>query len=212
MACECDLPIQVGGASLGQRRHICAFFQSAEEEYRVLLPFIKEGLERGEKAFHVVDPQLRTDHLRRLRAAGVDPEAAQESGQLRFCDWDEAYLPDGRFDQERMLAKWKTELDGAVAAGYPRTRLVAHTEWCLQDRGGVEDLLEYEARFNYGDRTRDPVICIYDLNRYSGAFIIDVMRTHPMMIVGGLLQENPFYTPPDEFIRELGSRKPAIHA
>jgi hypothetical protein len=50
------------------------------------------------------------------------------------------------------------------------------------------------------------VVCTYDLSRYSGAFIIDVMRTHPMIIVGGLLQDNPFYTPPEEFIRELRAR------
>ena len=62
----------------------------------------------------------------------------------------------------------------------------------------THDLLEYEARFNLLSHTdRDPVVCTYDLTRYSGAFIIDVMRTHPMIIVGGLLQDNPFYTPPE---------------
>jgi hypothetical protein len=32
------------------------------------------------------------------------------------------------------------------------------------------------------------------------------MRTHPMIIVGGILQENPFFVPPDEFLRELRQR------
>jgi hypothetical protein len=35
-------------------RHVCAFFHSDDEGYRVLLPFIKDGFERGEKAFHLV--------------------------------------------------------------------------------------------------------------------------------------------------------------
>lgn len=35
---------------------------------------------------------------------------------------------------------------------------------------------------------------------------MDIMRTHPMVIVGGVLQENPFYVAPDEFLRELKSR------
>jgi len=39
-----------------------------DDEYKALLPFIKEGLERGERAFHVVDPELRETHLRRLAA------------------------------------------------------------------------------------------------------------------------------------------------
>ena len=48
---------------------------------------------------------------------------------------------------------------------------------------------------------------------YSDAsVVIDIMRTHPMVIIGGILQENPFYVPPDEMLRELaerGTRTPA---
>ena len=32
------------------------------------------------------------------------------------------------------------------------------------------------------------------------------MRTHPMIIIGGILQENPFYVPPDEMLKELKER------
>ena len=35
-------PISVAGSQLGEVRHVCAFFNSDDEEYRVLLPFIKE--------------------------------------------------------------------------------------------------------------------------------------------------------------------------
>jgi hypothetical protein len=35
---------------------------------------------------------------------------------------------------------------------------------------------------------------------------MDIMRTHPMVIVGGTLQENPFFVPPDEFLHELRER------
>ena len=46
-----EQPIHFANARLGAERHICAFFHSSDEEYRVLLPFIREGIERGEKAF-----------------------------------------------------------------------------------------------------------------------------------------------------------------
>jgi len=63
-------------------RHICAFFNSHDEEYRVLLPFIKDGLEAGEKVVHTVDPQRRDEHFQRLASAGIDVAAARDSGQL----------------------------------------------------------------------------------------------------------------------------------
>jgi hypothetical protein len=201
-----DQPIWFAGAELGDQRHICAFFNSPEEEYRVLLPFIVEGFERGDKAFHVVSPDLREQHIARLAKAGIDVEQAEKAGQLKLCNWNEAYLPDGRFNQNRMLAMWEDELYAALDKGFPLTRLVAHMEWSLEDRQGVSDLVEYEARFNLLPKTHDAVICTYDITRYSGDLIVDVMRTHPMVILGGVMWENPFYVPPEELLRELRSR------
>lgn len=36
---------------------------------------------------------------------------------------------------------------------------------------------------------------------------MDIMRTHPMVIIGGILQENPFFVPPDEMLQELRERE-----
>jgi hypothetical protein len=196
-------PIRFAGAELGANSHICAFFRSPEEEYEVLLPFIKEGFQRGEKAFHVVDPQLRDAHRHRLQSAGIDVDSVEAHGQFELLDWNQYYFPDGEFDGSRMMAKWDTVLEGAVRMGYPRTRVIAHLEWFQRD---INVLLEYEAKFNLVPRDRDPVICTYDLNRHSGAFILDVLRTHPMIIVGGMLQENPFYVPAEQFLAELRAR------
>ena len=78
---ESENPIQFAGSVLGAQRHVCAFFHSPDEEYRVLLPFITEGFERGDKACHIVDPELRAEHLRQLESARLLSEqrrAAEE--------------------------------------------------------------------------------------------------------------------------------------
>ena len=80
-------PIRIAGTSLGEYRHICAFFHTLEEEYGVLLPFIKEGFERGENAFHVVDPKQRDDHVRRIESAGIDKTGAAKNGQFELQNW-----------------------------------------------------------------------------------------------------------------------------
>jgi hypothetical protein len=36
---------------------------------------------------------------------------------------------------------------------------------------------------------------------------MDILRTHPMVIISGVLQENPFFVPPEEFLKELHERK-----
>jgi MEDS: MEthanogen/methylotroph, DcmR Sensory domain len=95
--------MRLAGGELGENRHVCAFFNSEDEEYRVLLPFIKEGFERGDKAVHVVNPDQPGSHRRRLTAAGIDVESAEQNGQLELRTNSEVYLRDGHFDQEWML-------------------------------------------------------------------------------------------------------------
>jgi hypothetical protein len=92
-------PIRLAGAELAETWHVCAFFNSEEEEYRVLLPFIKDGFACGEKAFHVVNPDRRADHLQRLAAAGIDVRAAEQRGQFELSNNREWYLPEGSFNR-----------------------------------------------------------------------------------------------------------------
>ena len=173
----------------------------------MLLPFIKEGLGQGERAFQVVDGALRQEHLRRLEQAGIDVAAAERSGQLEVRAWEQTYLRGGRFDPEAMLALLQELLDRGRAQGFPRTRLVMHMEWALEARPGVEHLVEYEARANdLLRRYDDAVICTFDVTRFGGGTIVDILRTHPLAIIGSLLQENPFFLPPDQFLRELRPR------
>jgi hypothetical protein len=200
-------PFHFAGGVLHEHCHVCAFFNSAKEKHDVLGPFIKDGLAAGERVFHIVDPALRADHLERLAADGISVEQTMAAGQLQVRDWSEAYLRGGRFEQDAMLSLVDQALQSSAAAGYAHTRVVGHMEWALLDEPGVDDLLEYEARVNYVlTKYHDPVICAYDLSKFSASVVMDVMRTHPMVIIGGVLQENPFFVPPEQFLLELRER------
>jgi hypothetical protein len=202
---ETKQQVRLAGSVLKRSCHACAFFNSREEEYDVLLPFAKEGYERGEKLFHVVDREHRPERLRRLAEAGVQGNGAE--GQVEVRPWEDAYLRGGRFDKDAMLALIQEALEGGKAGGYGLTRLWANMEWALEELPGVEDLVEYETRLNHVlPKYDDVVVCTYDLNKFGASVVLDIMRTHPMVIIGGILQENPFYVPPDEFLRELRGR------
>jgi MEDS: MEthanogen/methylotroph, DcmR Sensory domain len=117
--------VRFAGGTLGRHRHICAFFNGADEERRVLRSFIKDGFARGEKAFHLVDPELRIEHLRGLADAGIDVQQMMDIGQLEVLPWGEAYLRGDRFDQNAMLALIEEVLQSGAGNGYPLTRLLA---------------------------------------------------------------------------------------
>jgi MEDS: MEthanogen/methylotroph, DcmR Sensory domain len=199
--------VRLAGSVLDRKRHVCAFFHSKEEEYNVLLPFIKEGFEQGDRAFHIIDGHRRQDHMRRLQETGIDTAAAESEERLVVRHWEDAYLQDGHFDQHRQISLFERVLLEGKKQGYPLTRFVAGTEWALLDRPGVHDLIEYESRINdmFG-KYDDPVCCTYDVSKFSASVIMDAMRVHPAVIIGGNYQENPFYVPPAEFLRELRER------
>ena len=200
------------GVSIGQSEfrcpcHACAFFHSREEEYELLLPFAKSGAEAGERLFQVVDKTHLQERRWRLEEAGIDVAAAEGNGQLEIRPWENAYLRGNRFDQYAMLELIQQVLRDGRSNGFPMTRLWANMEWALDDLPGVHDIVEYETRLNqFLPNYNDVVVCTYDLSKFSAPVVIDIMRTHPQVIIGGILQENPFYVPPDEFLAELSHR------
>ena len=201
-------PIPFAGSLLDQTRHVCAFFNNDEEEYRVLLPFIRDGFQCGHKAIHVVNPAQRQDHLERLTQVGIDSTAALANGQLELRTNIETYLPDGRFDPDRMISAFEELASGNAKAGFPLSRICCRMDWAIDSGSHVDDVIEFESRVNDVWRHHDDaVICTYHLGKFRGDAVIDIMRTHPMVIVGGILQKNPFFVPPDEFLREFRQRR-----
>jgi hypothetical protein len=80
-------------------------------------------------------------------------------------------------------------------------------DWTSEDQSRIENVIEFESRVNDVWRQYDDaVICTYHLPKFSGDAVIDIMRTHPMVIIGGHLQHNPFFVPPEEFLREYRGR------
>jgi len=201
-------PMPFAGSHLCEGRHVCAFFNSDDEEYRVLLPFIKDGFECGDKAVHVVSPNQRHDHLQRLAAAGIDATAAEQSGQLELRTDTDTYLRDGQFDQDRMLEVFEELASAGAKGSFPVSRIVCHMDWAAEGRAHVDKLVEFESRVNeVWRRHDDAVICVYDLAKFGGDTVVDIMRTHPLIIIGGVLQQNPFFVPPEEYLRELRERR-----
>jgi hypothetical protein len=152
-------PVHLGGAVLDKSRHVCAFFNSRDEEYEIIIPFIREGFAHGDKAYHIVESAHRPKHRHVLQTAGIDTAAAESRGQLDIKAWEDAYLRDGHFSQDRMLALIEQVLTAGKTQGYPLTRLVANMEWALEDKPGVEDLVEYETRLNYVLPKYDDAVC-----------------------------------------------------
>ena len=199
--------VTLAGSRLTCPCHVCALFNGAEEQYDVLLPFLKDGLDAGERALTFVDANERARRIDRLKRAGIDVDTAQRNGQLEIATWEEVYLPDGRFDAQRMLAFVQETINTGRQRGFPRTRIWANMEWALTGAPGVEQLAVYESRLNFFlPLYSDAVVCAYDATRFPASMLEDIVRGHPHLFADGFAQTNPHHVAPEQLVPELESR------
>lgn len=197
--------IHLCGREVQQPGHICAFFTSREEEYDTLIPYLKEGVDTGDQVLNVLDADRLADHRERLDAAGVP----FHDGRLQMTSSEDTYLAGGQFEMARMVDFIRDRLVTAASEG-KCVRTAGWMDWISRNAPGTERVLEYEARMNLLVPTFDcTFVCVYDLSKLSGTMVVDVMATHPYVILNGKIRENSFYVPPDIYLRELLSDRRA---
>ena len=198
-------PISLAGCS-SARRVMCARFSTVTAMKNIACCFrsLKTASSVATRRFTSSIQINITTICNGWRRLGIDAAAAQQSGQFELRTNTETYLRDGRFDQDRMLEVFEQLASGNAKGGFPLSRIVCRMDWAVEDQSHVDDLIEFESRVNdVWRRHDDAVICTYHLGKFGGDTVIDIMRTHPMVIIGGILQQNPFFVPPEEFLREI---------
>jgi hypothetical protein len=198
------------GVNLAPGDHICAFYRGAEQRDQLLVPYLRDGLLAGDKCLCVTDDPSAGRSVQRL-ADDLDVDGSLASGQLRSMRSESCYLRGGCFDPDRMLRFWDDEIGTAVQReGYRFVRAVGEMTWALRDLPGVEHLLAYEARLNeFLPRYPQVILCLYDLERFSdGQILLEMLRTHPKVLLSGQLLDNPWYLEPDEYLALHASGPP----
>jgi hypothetical protein len=198
-------PVTVCGTKLPHATHICAFFDSEEQEYDCLVPYFTEGLEQGEQVVTIRDANGIADHRRalaqRMPSALDEPSRTQ---QFRVLASEETYLRDGFFGHERMGIMLEDVLKAAENSPYKRVRTCGDMSWALREMPGTDELMEYESRVNVFTAKHDcTLMCVYDVNKFSGRAVMDVLATHPMVVMGDRIYENPYYVEPSQYLRTL---------
>jgi hypothetical protein len=198
-------PVTVCGRSLPNATHICAFFDSSTQEYDCLVPYFTEGLDQGEQVVTIRDAAQLDDHRRSLEMRmPMTLDEPMQRNQFRALASEETYLKDGIFGAERMGSMLVDLLREAEDGPYKRVRTCGDMTWALRDMPGTDELMEYEARVNVFTREHDcTLMCAYDVNKFSGRAVMDVLATHPMVVMGNRIYENQYYIPPEEYLQAL---------
>lgn len=177
--------------------HIAHFFRGEQERLTILGPSIKAGLEAGDQCVVITEASAVSDIEAGLRELGVEVELALTSGQLLIAN--------GCSDAQEMTEMFDSFISHAKDAERDVIRIGGDMTWALDKMPAPEKLLEWEALYDkyVGMRTSFVALCQYDRTRFGGNAIMYALETHPLSIIGHIVQVNPFYQDPDEILQGL---------
>jgi MEDS: MEthanogen/methylotroph, DcmR Sensory domain len=201
-----SLELGIPGVRLSPGDHVCAFYRGLKERDEILIPYLRAGLQAGDKCVCIVDATDPAAVLAVLSDEIDDVDGCLEREQLEVRSSTDAYLRSGRFSTGEMLDFWQESVSAALVEGpFSFTRSVGEMTWALRDVPGVEELMGYESELNrFLPQYPQVILCLYDLHRFSGEVLVDILKTHPRVLLFGGVLDNPNYLEPDEF---LASRK-----
>ena len=177
---------------------MCAFYRGDSDRDPLLTGYLRAGLAAGDKCVCIVDSAETAKRLEALPGACAEP--GPFDGQLDVHLPESTYLAGGEFTASDMLTFWAEKIAKAEIEGYSFCRLVGGMTWALRDAPGVEHLVGYESELNRVTSSNPVVVlCLYDLDRFSGEIVVNIVKTHPQVLVHGILVENPYYIGPDHF-------------
>ncbi len=189
-------------SSLKHGDHLCGIYETEEELWALLTPFLCLGLEQREKVTYIADAHSDEAILAYLSDKGLDIEACLSSGQLSILTSDEVYMGEGTFDPEAMVSFLRAETNKALAEGYSALRITGEGTWALQGLPSLAPLIEYEAIVNeFFAGSHCLALCRYDRRRFDPEVLSEVLRTHPIAVIGTEFYENFHYIPPAGLMR-----------
>jgi DNA-binding CsgD family transcriptional regulator len=187
----------VGVVSSGT--HFCALYSGPAERDRLLYPFLEEGLRQGDKCLCLIDdvePAMVRD-----RAVGQPgPDYPRRSAQLDIERSSDAYLRSGAFSVEDMVSFLRESIDAAIADDFDVLRAAGEMSWVLSGAPGWDDLFVYESSLNHVvEQVPAILMCLYDLKKLGADMLVEVLHTHPKVLLDRTVVDNPHYVDPTEY-------------
>lgn len=174
--------------------HICYLYNNDEERRQILPLYARQALAGNEGFNYVADVATHAELPRVLDELDLAAEARGCPGHMEVAITAEGYYPMGRFDPDDMLGRLREAWEQCRARGMDGARFAGEMTWALRGIPGADRILECETRINdLIEETPMTIMCQYDLNKFDGGLIYEVLNAHPVVIIGGHVLRNPFY-------------------
>jgi hypothetical protein len=187
------LAVGLKSIQLGIGDHACHIYSGSQEQKAVLLPFLQEGIEKGEHCCYIASGGSVDDWYLEFQAWGVDVRQECDRSTLRILDC-RGWHSTGDF---KTLAKARDAVNLLTNRfkEFEYIRLACSATWAIDLP--IETLCHWEATANLiYDGMNVRTVCEYDTDQLSPAAVHTALRTHPRVVLDGVVLDNPYYEAP----------------
>lgn len=177
---------------------MCLFHETPpQEQFRFLVPFIREGLCRNERVLLLLEGRGSEQLLEHLSAGGMNVRGEMASGRL--ATWNvKDRRSTGESGTREKIQKLGQAITAASAEQLGGIRVVIEATWILGRETPAKDFEEWKRFVNRSTMTGFPckLLSIYSRHRLSAEVILGAIRTHPAILLGDEFRSNPFFDAP----------------
>jgi DNA-binding CsgD family transcriptional regulator len=170
---------------------VCGLYRGAAERDEILIRFIEAGLHGGDRCVAVIDQVSPREVIDRVHE-GIGAEDLVALERLEVSKAAEGYLRSGRFSADYMIDFLTDRVASSARRGRPQVRAVAEMSWIRATSPVADRLYRYETALNNFTAQHPPILlCLYDLDLFDGTAVLALLRTHPKLLLGGIVLDNP---------------------
>lgn len=184
--------------------HIAGLYETEKERDEILFGYLKQGYSEGDLQLYCPSERTETDFKQKFAHHCPHCENhLSDKNKFQILSAKDLYYPNGTFSPWAMDDGLNSFFKESQKNGKRNVRAAAEMVWALEAIPGVEHLMAYESRLNYFIPGKPWIsICMYNVNKFSGDVIMNVLRTHPFTISGGIITQNPYYVDPDNWLEK----------
>ncbi len=201
-----DLSVEGKSERIPPGSHILQLYNKVSEITGVTARLLEVGLSSSEKCLFAGSESSVEDMRHALEKSGVDVDACVESGQLVFISDRDQLLVGSRFDPYHLLSHHQTFIAQALREEWKAVRISMDMTWLTNEISNPQQILKYEAAsdavFTFQNA---PIIALmhYDYSKLPGALVVELLKLHPIAVVGKFIKRNPYYLNSEQYLLKI---------
>lgn len=184
--------------------NLCLIYNNTKERQNCILSFLESGLKRNERFLYVSDASNEIKISQFLKQKGIDTPSLIKEHKLFFFVQDESKDCIANGFHDLFNKEYKKTMD----LGFKGLRIAVESTNYFNAPSQEKELIEGIAAINaFLDKKQCILLCQYDKKLTDPKILLQVIKTHPILILDSEIFRNFYYIGATDLLKEDATQK-----